>query len=363
MPRPLLGALLGLLLVPATAAAQDDGSPPSVTAVVTGTEGNRGWYRSDVAVRWEITEPESADSLRFDGCAPRSITADTSGTVSLCTATSTGGTTTRQITIRRDTTPPAIACEPAYRRWFQGSARTPYRGRLTDTLSRPASAWVTATVDTRTVGPKTVELTGQDGAGNTATQVCRFVVERSGLLPREHCERTTVQLLDVRRERDRVVVAGVARTALAGHAVRIGAALPRRALGRTVSAPVGPDGAFAATLPLPARRRRARVVYEASLAGKRSTLALVRRVTVTSRVDTPAGVAVRGRVLGTRRPRTVTVLRRDGCAQSSTFTTVQTSRAGAFTVTLPRPQAPVRVVTYRLKAARRGSSAPLVLTG
>jgi hypothetical protein len=359
MRRTFLAGLLTLLLAPAPAAAQSDWTAPVVEAVVTGTEGERGWYRSDVVVTWRVEETDSPESLSTTGCEPQRVTGDTARTEFTCTATSPGGTTTRSWIVKRDTTPPAIECAPP-RRWFQGSSQTHYTGKATDALSRvrPPSAFFDATV----VGPVAVTLTAKDAAGNVGTQVCTIVVERPGAGPPEQCARTTVQVLDVRRAGSRVRVSGIARTGLAGKTVTLRAALPgRRALGRTIAATVGADGAFSGTLPLPARRHRARVVYEAAFGASRSALALERRVLVTARADVAAGVQVSGRVRGVRRARTVQVLRRVGCARSTVLSRVRTDRSGRFTLTLPRPEAPVSVVTYRFAVTRSGSSAPVVV--
>jgi hypothetical protein len=133
-------------------------------------------------------------------------------------------------------------------------------------------------------------------------------------------------------------------------------------LGRTVTATVAADGAFGTTLPLPARRHRSRVVYEAAFGSNRSALALERRVVVTARADVAAGVVVSGRVRGARRARAVRVLRRVGCARSAAWLRVRTDRAGRFRVTLPRPEAPASVVAYRFAVGRGGGSAPVVVT-
>src|SRR5688500_1329501 len=116
MRRTFLAGLLALLLAPAPAAAQDDWSPPVVEAVETGTQGENGWYRTDVLVSWFVAEPESPESLTTTGCEPQRVTADAAGATFACTATSAGGTTTQRSGARRDTTPPTIECAPA-RRW------------------------------------------------------------------------------------------------------------------------------------------------------------------------------------------------------------------------------------------------------
>ena len=99
---------------PRTAAARGSGGPatdditaPVVRAVVNGTLGTQDWYRSDVSVSWEVSDPDSAVS--FD-CPPATVTADTAGTTFTCSATSGGGTTTVSTTVKRDTVAPVITC-------------------------------------------------------------------------------------------------------------------------------------------------------------------------------------------------------------------------------------------------------------
>jgi hypothetical protein len=80
--------------------ATDDITTPVVHTVVNGTLGTQDWYRSDVAVSWEVSDPDSA--VTFD-CPPATVTADTAGTTFTCSAVSGGGTTTVSTTVKRDT--------------------------------------------------------------------------------------------------------------------------------------------------------------------------------------------------------------------------------------------------------------------
>jgi hypothetical protein len=89
-----------------------DTTPPLITPDVQGMLGQNGWYRSDVTVTWDLTDPESAITSS-SGCGATTITTDTQGTTITCTATSLGGTSSRSVTIRRDATPPTITCAPS----------------------------------------------------------------------------------------------------------------------------------------------------------------------------------------------------------------------------------------------------------
>ncbi len=44
-----------------------DTTPPLITAEVSGTKGNNGWYTSDVSVSWQVSDPDSSISST-SGC-------------------------------------------------------------------------------------------------------------------------------------------------------------------------------------------------------------------------------------------------------------------------------------------------------
>jgi hypothetical protein len=83
-----------------------DATPPQVQAVVDPAQpdGDHGFYRHDVQVSWQVTEPEG--SVTTSGCGPTTISADTPGTTLTCTATSPGGVGSQSVTIKRDATKP-----------------------------------------------------------------------------------------------------------------------------------------------------------------------------------------------------------------------------------------------------------------
>jgi hypothetical protein len=83
-----------------------DRTAPLITASVTGTAGNAGWYRGDVQVTWTIDD--AASLISSDGCEATVVAEDTAGTTLTCTATSPGGTASRSVTIKRDATPPTL---------------------------------------------------------------------------------------------------------------------------------------------------------------------------------------------------------------------------------------------------------------
>ena len=106
-----------------------DTTPPNITATVTGTLGNNGWYVSDVTVTWTVSDPDSAVTST-SGCDPSGVTSDTAGRTYTCTATSAGGTASASVTIKRDATDPVISSSrsatPNGNDWYNGSVTVSY---------------------------------------------------------------------------------------------------------------------------------------------------------------------------------------------------------------------------------------------
>lgn len=93
------------VIIPPTPA---DTTPPVITPTVTGTLGSNGWYTSDVNVSWTVTDAQSTVTAQT-GCGPTTVSADTASITLTCTATSTGGTASQSVTLKRDATAPAIS--------------------------------------------------------------------------------------------------------------------------------------------------------------------------------------------------------------------------------------------------------------
>lgn len=83
-----------------------DMTPPVIDVMVTGTQVG-DWYTSNATVSWSVSDPESP--VTASGCNQVTVSSDTTGTTFTCSATSAGGTSTQSVTIKRDTTAPAIA--------------------------------------------------------------------------------------------------------------------------------------------------------------------------------------------------------------------------------------------------------------
>ena len=86
---------------------QRDTTPPVITPQITGTLGQNGWYTGNVTVAWTATD--SLTPVTSPACTGGSVMTDTVGTTFTCSATSSGGTATQSVTIKRDATPPVVA--------------------------------------------------------------------------------------------------------------------------------------------------------------------------------------------------------------------------------------------------------------
>ena len=72
-------------------------------------DGSNGWYKSDVSLTWNVSDPQSPNSLQKTGCVDQTINADQQATNYTCSATSSGGSAPEQsVTIKRDATAPNV---------------------------------------------------------------------------------------------------------------------------------------------------------------------------------------------------------------------------------------------------------------
>ncbi len=145
-----------------------DTTAPVITPTVTGTLGNNGWYTGDVTVSWEVTDDESPITVT-DGCQAATVTTDTTGRTFTCSATSSGGTATESVTIKRDATAPVVGVTGVADGASYPLGSVPTAGcATTDALSGvQAQAALSVTGGTNGVGTFTARCTGAtDKAGN-----------------------------------------------------------------------------------------------------------------------------------------------------------------------------------------------------
>jgi hypothetical protein len=151
------------------ALAPVDTTPPLIAPAVDGTLGDNGWYTSDVGVTWTVTDAESAVSSTT-GCAPASVTTDTTGTTFTCAATSLGGTSSDSATIKRDATSPTVDLSGGGTYTVDQTvtiacaASDATSGVASDTCSQAAGARPAYEYG---LGTTTVSASATDNAGNT----------------------------------------------------------------------------------------------------------------------------------------------------------------------------------------------------
>ena len=72
-------------------------------------DGSNGWYKSNVTLTWNVSEPQSPNSLQKTGCNDQNITTDQAEQTYSCSATSAGGSTgPESVSIKRDATAPNV---------------------------------------------------------------------------------------------------------------------------------------------------------------------------------------------------------------------------------------------------------------
>ncbi len=161
-----------------------DGTPPVITPQVVGTLGSNGWYVSNVAATWDVTDPESTVGSS-DGCYQANFATDTAGTALQCTADSEGGSTSASVMIKRDATVPVVAC-PSVAPTFQlDQAGAIVTASVTDATSGPSAPTVGVGVNTSSPGSFHALFVGSDQAGNATSSQCPYtvVVTCGGLTP------------------------------------------------------------------------------------------------------------------------------------------------------------------------------------
>jgi probable HAF family extracellular repeat protein len=166
--------------VAANGTATIDTTPPLVAPVVTGTLGANGWYRSNVAVAWTVSDGQTPISAQ-SGCGSSTVTNDTSGVTFTCSATSGGGTTATTVTIKRDATPPAAAYA-AHATIYTVDQTVTFACASSDAGSglATACAGVSAPASSFPLGLVTRSSTASDLAGNTQTATTTFTIAVTG---------------------------------------------------------------------------------------------------------------------------------------------------------------------------------------
>jgi hypothetical protein len=158
-----------------------DVTPPTIAPTVAGTSGANGWYTSAVSVSWAVADAESAVASTA-GCDPVTLGADTAGTVVTCSATNADGlTATNSVSVKIDTTPPAVTGgpvgPPTTKGWYTQPVNVAFSG------SDPISGISSCSAPSVYSGPdsKSASVSGSctNGAGLTAPGVASFKYDAS----------------------------------------------------------------------------------------------------------------------------------------------------------------------------------------
>jgi hypothetical protein len=159
---------------------------PVITANVSGTAGDNGWYTSNVDVTWSVGDPQSGIASSSGCSGTTSITADTSPAGQLvgpCSATNNAGLSdSKSVTIKRDATQPTIGHSVSPSSPDGDFANGWYKTAPTVTFScsdaTPGSGVASCFANggpsaAKTLGenasPQSVNGSARDNAGNTAT--------------------------------------------------------------------------------------------------------------------------------------------------------------------------------------------------
>jgi|GEM_PF-4765797 len=146
-----------------------DTTPPLITAHITGTLGNNGWYTSNVTITWTVTDPESGITSS-SGAGSTTINTDTAGTTLTCSATNGAGLSSSvSVIIKRDGTPPVVAGSgspvPNGNGWNKGAVTVSFSA--IDATSGVASVSGLTTVSGEGANQK-VTGNATDNAGNNS---------------------------------------------------------------------------------------------------------------------------------------------------------------------------------------------------
>jgi hypothetical protein len=150
-----------------------DTTPPVITPSVSGTLGNNGWYKSTVNLTWSVVDSESSVTTQV-GCGPQTIATDTTEVTFTCQATSTGGTTSQSVTLKRDATAPVLSPTVSPNPVLLNGAATASPAGSDTTSGLAAASCNPAT--TSSAGSFTVTCTATDNAGNVANASANYVV-------------------------------------------------------------------------------------------------------------------------------------------------------------------------------------------
>jgi hypothetical protein len=175
--KPDVDCGYGFLLAERAVAQALDPTPPGLTPIVNpaAPNGKNGFYTSNVAVAWNVSEPGSPIA-GLVGCGSSAVTTDGSRTLT-CAATSAGGTATRSVTIRRDASPPTKPKIKGIKAKKYKRSKLPKKSKIKCTSSDPTSG-VTCKVRgySKKKGKRKLTATATNGAGLISKKTLKYRV-------------------------------------------------------------------------------------------------------------------------------------------------------------------------------------------
>lgn len=156
-----------------------DSTPPVIVPTVTGTLGLAGWYTGNAGLTWSVTDAQSAISSTT-GCGASTVSTDTAGVTFTCSATSSGGTSTQSVTIKRDATAPVLTLPSLLPIEATGptGAIVTYSASANDALTGPVGTSCSkASGSVFALGSTSVTCFASDPAGNEVSDSFTAKVE------------------------------------------------------------------------------------------------------------------------------------------------------------------------------------------
>jgi hypothetical protein len=158
-----------------------DVTKPIVKPTITGTLGKNGFYTSDAKVAWTVTDTDRV-TKKSSGCDGSTVTTDTAGQTFTCSAVPPAGRTTESVTVKRDTTAPALTVPGTV--VAEGATAdgriVDYAAGVVDNLDpRPALNCSAASGSRFPIGATQVTCDAVDAAGNKVSRAFEVIVLRA----------------------------------------------------------------------------------------------------------------------------------------------------------------------------------------
>lgn len=163
--QPDLDCGAGFIRADAAVAQALDASPPSISKQLNPAAPNsKGWFTGNVALSWTVSDTGSP-VVSTTGCGPVSVTSDSVRTVT-CSATSSGGTGSSPVTIKRDASKPVKVKIKGLKKVYAGGS-LPVKSKVKCKAKDPTSGIVKCKVRGLKLskGTHTAKATAINGAG------------------------------------------------------------------------------------------------------------------------------------------------------------------------------------------------------